>query len=155
MDTFLKPNARSGDGLSRGPFIPPWLEPLAGRVDLSERWRQVMRPATSRHPTRPAGYFSLHLPVWRAVFESFDPAYTRAPLEVRYPFLDVRLLRFLMRMPVIPWCREKYLIRYAFRRELPRMIRQRQKTPLRGSPYLEQMRRHGLPSIRKTPDLEH
>jgi len=137
-----------------GPTIPSWMEPLASRADLVDRWHHVMRPAASAHPTRPAGYFSLQLPLWQSLFESFDPSHTRASLDVRYPFLDLRLLRFLIRVPVIPWCREKYLLRFAFAGDLPVAIRRRSKAPLRGSPYLEKVRIDGLPPIRRTPLLE-
>ena len=112
-----------------------------------------MRPARSEHPTRPAGYFSFHLPLWQAMFDSVDPAYTRAALDVRYPFLDLRVLGFLMRVPVIPWCRDKYLFRYAFRSDLPGEVFHRQKTPLQGNPYQAKVLLDGLPPIRQTQGL--
>lgn len=113
-----------------------------------------MRAATSEHPTRPAGYFSLQLPLWQSMFASVDPAYTGALLEVRYPFLDLRLIRFLMRVPAVPWCRGKHLLRYAFRHDLPDAVRRRPKSPLRRQPYVEKIRRDGLPPVSLTPGLE-
>jgi asparagine synthase (glutamine-hydrolysing) len=113
-----------------------------------------MSAADSHHPVRPVAYFSLQMPLWHTVFDSLDPSYTGVPLEVRHPYLDIRLLRFLLRLPVVPWCRGKYLLRSAFRDVLPAIVLRRPKTPLRGHPMQEQVRRYGLPPVRTTPRLE-
>ena len=130
------------------PSIPPWISAgLIERLRLQERWEQVMRATGSAHPVRPVAYGSLHTPLWPSVFDGLDAACTRVPLEVAYPFLDLRVLRFLMRVPVVPWCRDKYLLRYAFRDMLPRPIRTRPKTPLQGHPHHEKVRRDGFPAV--------
>ena len=137
------------------PAVPPWLAPaLVHRLRLEDRWRDVMRREDARHPVRPIAYFSLRMPLWQAVFDSLDPSYTGVPLEVRHPFLDIRVLRFLLRLPVVPWCRNKYLLRRAFRNVLPAAVLHRRKTSLRGDPMLERVRRYGLPPMRLTPRLE-
>jgi asparagine synthase (glutamine-hydrolysing) len=137
------------------PAIPSWMSiDLVERLHLRERWADVMRTAGSAHPVRPVGYGSLHMPAWQSVFDGLDAAYTRVPLEVAYPFLDLRMLRFLMRVPVVPWCRDKYLFRYAFRDVLPRAVRRRPKTPLHGYPHHEKVRRDGWPGVIASPRLE-
>jgi asparagine synthase (glutamine-hydrolysing) len=55
--------------------------------------------------------------------------------EIRYPFLDLRLARFLMRLPQIPWAVEKSLLRVAMKGLLPRQILRRPKAPLAGNPW--------------------
>jgi asparagine synthase (glutamine-hydrolysing) len=135
--------------------LPSWISPdLVERLRLRDRWAQVMRPLESAHPVRPVAYASLRMPLWQSIFDALDPAYTRVPLEVAYPFLDLRVLRFLMRVPVLPWCRDKYLLRYAFRRALPSAVTGRAKTPLRGHPHLEKVRRDGWPRVVLSPRLD-
>ena len=136
------------------PAIPPWISrELADRLHLDDRWRSVMRPPVSAHPTRPAAYFSMQLPLWQDLFDSWDPSYTGVALEVRHPFLDVRLLRFLFSVPVIPWCRDKHLLRYVFGGDLPAAVRRREKTPL-TVPDRARVARDGLPPVTRSPRLE-
>ena len=138
-----------------GASIPPWISAdLIDRLRLRERWEQVMRATGSAHPVRPVAYGSLHTPLWPSLFDGVDAAYTRVPLEVAYPFLDLRVLRFLMRVPVVPWCRDKYLLRYAFKDVLPPEVRNRPKTPLQGHPHHEKIRRDGWPGIVTSPRLD-
>ncbi|MFN2581994.1 MAG: asparagine synthetase B [Candidatus Dormibacteria bacterium] len=145
--------AASIDGTATPP-IPSWMSrDLVARLDLEERWRFVMRPALSRHPARPAAYFSLQLPLWQAVFDEWDPCYTGVALDVRHPWLDIRVLRFLLTVPVIPWCREKHILRYAFADDLPPQVRRRPKTPLSGSLEHAKIARDGLPPVVRSPRL--
>ena len=55
-------------------------------------------------------------------------------METRAPFLDVRLIRFLLRVPPLPWCMQKELLREATRGILPEEIRLRPKVPLQEDP---------------------
>jgi len=68
------------------------------------------------------------------MFETEDAAWTGVPVEMRAPLLDQRLLRFLLRLPPVPWCMEKGLLREAMRGILPEEIRLRPKTPLSVEP---------------------
>ena len=64
------------------------------------------------------------------MYETEDAAWTGVPVESRAPLLDLRMLRFLLRVPPVPWCMEKELLREAMRGILPEEIRSRPKTPL-------------------------
>ena len=134
--------------------FPAWLNPeLVARLDLGERWRQGNSREAFQHPVRPSGYASLQSPLWQSVFESFEPSYTGVAMEARHPHADIRLLRFMLSLPALPWCRKKYIIRCATRGLLPEAVRLRPKTPLNGDPEYEQVQRYGMPPVFATPEL--
>jgi asparagine synthase (glutamine-hydrolysing) len=136
------------------PVFPTWLNPdLVARLDLRERWRGINASPTSAHPVRPAGYAGLLLPLWQSIFESSEPGYTGVPLEVRHPYVDIRLLRFMLSVPALPWCREKHLVRCAARGILPEMVRSRPKTALNGRPECERAKQHGVPAVHASEQL--
>jgi asparagine synthase (glutamine-hydrolysing) len=111
--------------------FPTWFNPaLAARLQLRERWRYFGQLPYSTHPIRPRAYHSLQSPLWQALFESFDAGTTKTLYEVRYPFVDIRMLRFLLAVPALPWCRSKYLLRRAMRGSLPRPVLRRKKKGL-------------------------
>ena len=142
------------NGQEYAPVFPEWIAPdLVQRFQLRERWRDAIRTPTSLHPIRPVAYASLLSPLWQSVFETLEPSYTRAPLEVRHPYIDVRLLRFLLRVPVVPWGRQKQLLRLALRGVLPEAVQRRVKAPLGGNPDYERVRRDGLPATRSSGRL--
>jgi asparagine synthase (glutamine-hydrolysing) len=114
---------------------PGWLEPGFERdLDLRDRWRELQRPAKAVHPLHPDGYAALTGAFWPSVFESEDAGWTGAPVEARAPLLDQRLLCFLLRVPPVPGCMNKELLRTAMKGLLPVEVRVRKKTPLRGDP---------------------
>jgi asparagine synthase (glutamine-hydrolysing) len=121
---------------------PPWLNPDFERAQrLRERWQELRRPVASRHPIHPRAYASLTGPYWSSLLEGEDAAWVRIPIEVRAPFLDVRMVRFLLRIPPVPWCANKQLARAAMRGQLPDTIVKRRKTPLLADPLLAHVRR--------------
>ena len=108
-----------------------WLdESFAKQTDLYERWK---RPSVN--PASPAN------PLWTALFEGYDSSSTKLNLEVRHPFIDVRLVEFLASIPVHPWRTNKHILRVAMKDQLPAAILNRQKTPLAGDPALQLVRR--------------
>src|SRR5207249_2248040 len=121
------------------PF-PDWLNAsFASRMRLRQRWddhaqRGARLPS---HPVRPIAYWSFHTPLWEALFRRMDAQETAAPIEIRHPFLDLRVLRYMLAVPTIPWCRAKYLERRAMRTALPLSVLRRPKSPLKGEPYWE------------------
>lgn len=128
--------------------FPAWLnQDLISNLQLRDRWflhTETVLPGV--HPVRPRAFNSLRSVLWQRLFEEYDAANTGAPLEVRHPYVDLRLLRFMLAVPVLPWCRVKYLIRYAMGRSLPQEILRRPKTPLAGAPVFDKARRSGLPA---------
>ena len=136
------------------PVFPAWIAPdLVDRLELRERWRRANLPTTSEHPVRPTAYASLLTAQWQWLFETLEPAYTGSALEIRHPYMDVRLLRFLLRVPALPWCRTKHIQREALRGFVPETVRRRPKSSLSGSPDYERFLRHGLPATRSLEAL--
>lgn len=112
---------------------PPWLEPQFAREQhLHERWLELQKSAASSHPLHPIGYAGLTNDYWSRVFEAEDAAWTGTVIELRTPLLDSRVLRYLLRVPPVPWSMDKSLLREAMRDLLPEAIRLRSKTPLLG-----------------------
>jgi len=125
------------------PRFPRWIEPdFARRMSLVERWKEVnSHSASERHPILPGAHASLDSPQWAYLFEHENPGVTRRPVEVRYPFLDLRIVEYLLALPPFPWFFEKNLLREAMVGCLPESVRRRPKTPLAGDPLAEWLRR--------------
>jgi hypothetical protein len=100
---------------------------------------------------------ALESKVWAPLFEGYDEESTGLALEVRHPFIDVRLVDYLLSIPVRPWCANKHILRRAMKDRLPAAIVNRPKTPLAGDPALQMMRRASVrwrDSFEVTPQLE-
>jgi len=123
-------------------FFPPWLdEKFATRLHLRARWAEINRPGPPpRRAPRPSAFESFRSVQWAQMFELFDAGVTRLPLEFRHPFFDLRVVSFLLRLPALPWCSDKELLRLALRGVLPEEIRLRPKTPLVADPLVEALR---------------
>lgn len=124
---------------------PMWLnKAFEDRLGLRARWTRLADPAPAgEHPLRADAYRKMTMPVWPSYFESWDPGVTRVPVEGRYPFLDVRLVEYLMAIPPIPWCVNKQIVRESMQGRLPDRIRRRRKTPLAGDPLVAHLRAPG------------
>ena len=86
---------------------------------------------------------------WRTHRQPIDPV-------VRHPFIDVRLVEYLLSIPAKPWCVNKHILRRAMKDRLPRAVLDRPKTPLGGDPALQLTRRAGvrwLDNFEVTPQL--
>jgi asparagine synthase (glutamine-hydrolysing) len=103
--------------------FPPWLdETFASRTDARGRWEAMEVLEDSRHPFRPIGFHSFASASWSRLFESMDPGFTEAPVEFWHPYVDLRLVRYMLSVPSLPWCRRKYLLRQAMRNILPEEV---------------------------------
>lgn len=126
---------------------PPWLAPdiaaLARRDDASP----------PPHPWHPRAMASFGSAIWPALFATFDDDEAQAPLLWRHPYLDLRVLEFLLAVPPVPWARRKLLLRRAMRGRLPREILERRKTPLAASSFALPVATHGLPPLARDPRL--
>ncbi|MGA2953030.1 MAG: asparagine synthase-related protein [Caulobacteraceae bacterium] len=131
--------------------IPPSILRPEAAVRLGidpDHW--PVTPVDWIHPARPSAHRSLQTPLWSSLFEGLDPAVTGASLEFRHPYVDVRMLRFLLTVPPLPWARRKLLVRRAMRGRLPPAVLARDKTPLArhfSTPDLSQ-----LPSVTLEPE---
>lgn len=120
---------------------PQWLNPsFAQRLQLRERWQYINnhKPEVI-HPFRSQAYRDLLSPVWNPFLEGYDAGFSGVPVEVRFPFLDLRLLNYLLAIPPLPWCVDKQLIRMAMASQLPDAVRLRSKTPVTGNPILARL----------------
>ncbi len=123
--------------------FPGWLEPeLVKRMNLEDRWHEFsVDRATPSHPNRPAAHASLLHPRWANSLELQDPGVTRCALEVRHPFLDLRIVDYVLALPPFPWTFQKSLLRAAITGHLPEGVRLRPKTMLAGDPLKESLKR--------------
>ena len=129
---------------------PTWLNStFESQQKLRERWRELNVSAKPLHPLHPNAYASLTSPYWAYVLEEEEAPWTGVALENRGPLLDLRLVRFLLRIPPVPWCMEKRLLREAMRGQLPDTVLLRKKTPLQADPLqvFEKERRWSPPLL--------
>jgi asparagine synthase (glutamine-hydrolysing) len=115
--------------------VPEWLgHDLLSVFDARGRRRDVHARRSIWRGARHRAISDAIDPWWPAMFEGLDPGATRRPVELRYPFFDVRLASFVLRLPSFPWCLGKHVLRTAMKGRLPETIRTRPKTPLAASP---------------------
>ena len=108
--------------------LPAWLHrAFVERCQLQSRWDRAQQQSPSAHPTRPEAYDSLSVSFWPHRFTNLDPGVTQIPLETRYPFFDLRLISFLLRVPPMPWFAQKHILRSAMKTTLPEQVRARAK----------------------------
>ncbi len=110
---------------------PTWLNPdYEQRLHLRERYDALWRWQPSPvHPRRPTVHKYLTFPDWSPEGEYFHRL-DFTPLPVMMPFLDLRLIDFLLSMPPQPLFKRKGLIRRALQGYLPAELLTRPKMPL-------------------------
>jgi asparagine synthase (glutamine-hydrolysing) len=117
------------------PPFPVWIAPsLVESLHLHERWTDYWNDLPQVHPTRPQAYGLLGQPGWQRLHEYTDAAAMDARIVYRNPYLDLRLVRFLLRVPPMPWFAEKELLREAMRGRLHEDVRTRRKRPIGSDP---------------------
>lgn len=128
--------------------IPRWLDPdFVQRVGLHERIKELGEGGDASHPWHPEAMTNFTSPIWPRYFDNMNFQETLAPVLWRHPFLDLRVLHFMLTAPPIPWGWKKQLMRRAMRGRLPAEVLAREKTPLPCHPELTIMRRAGLPRV--------
>lgn len=133
------------------PAFPQWLAPeFRQGARLEARWKECdgLPKSWMRHPIHPRGHASLSLPLWTNMFEQENAGATGYPVEVRYPFLDLRIVNYLLALPPFPWFFQKMLLREAMAGRIPERVRVRPKTPLQGDPLSEQLNRMGTARLK-------
>ncbi len=134
------------------PAFPEWISrDFAKDMKLKERWKEWgMHPHLPlEHPIHPRAHASLSLPQWTHMFEQENAGVTRFPVETRYPFLDLRIVNFLLALPPFPWFFQKMLLREAMTGRLPETVRMRPKTPVQSDTLSEQFRRTGIERLKQ------
>ena len=135
--------AESVDDLAPLSASPPWMEKdFVVRADVEFRLRAASRLEESAHPWHPRAIASFTSAIWSPLLESFDVAVTGTPIEWRHPYLDLRVLNFLLSVPPIPWARRKLLVRRAMQGILPEAVLSREKSPLVEDPIVRMLQRH-------------
>jgi asparagine synthase (glutamine-hydrolysing) len=149
LPRILRPFKEWWRGKPEQAHFPAWLDQdFASQLKLRERWEENQRvSAACPHPRRPEAYRSFEGPVWGYLFSQCDAEAIGTAAEFRHPFVDLRLLRYMLAVPVVPWCREKYLVRRAMQQVLPAPVLLRPKSPLTSDPAWEGARRFGLTAL--------
>lgn len=102
---------------------------------------------------RPAAVASLTSPVWQSFFDDFDFQESLSSVVWRHPFLDLRMLKFMLSVPAVPWTWKKRLVRDAMSGLLPKEVLSREKAPLPVYPSVLAIKRCGLPPIENTAQV--
>ena len=89
-------------------------------------------------------------PLFPAYFEWAHPQATGLRVETRWPFVDLRVLSFAVRLHPFPWCVSKHLVRRAVQTSLPIEVLERPKTALGRDPLAAFVAAHGLPQWRES-----
>jgi len=125
------------------PELPVWIRSdLLKSYDGQGRWEEFWHMSHIDRSFLRSGVVPRFLPnyYWAQYVESYDPEMTRATIEYRWPFLDIRLIQELLAFPPLPWFNDKFILRESMRGQLPETLRKRPKSPLQGHPYLEQVK---------------
>jgi asparagine synthase (glutamine-hydrolysing) len=137
--------------------FPRWLNvDFENQMHLCKRWRELRGRTTwqKRHPWHCRAYEMLTSSYCVSLLEGEDAASTGFALEARMPFMDLRVQRFLLRIPPVPLCIDKELLRRATAELVPEQIRSRPKTPLLDDPLVLQVKRTGWSPVPLTESLE-
>ena len=137
----LKIRTRIKRMLRKADLLPEWIdESFAKQTNLQERWEQFWANRVDAGK-RPAAMRALNSKIWTSLFEGYDRGSTGLNLDVSHPFLDIRLVEYLLAIPTKPWCVNKHILRCAMSHKLPAAVLNRPKTGLMGDPALQLVRR--------------
>ena len=128
---WLRERKRNGDNSHVAPYpYPGWINPeFESRLKLKERWHEIWSwKLPHAHPRHPRIHEALVQPDWNT-----DDIYMHCNFtlpEERDPFLDQRLVEFVLSLPPLPWLYKKHLLRKSMAEKLPAELIKRPKTPL-------------------------
>jgi asparagine synthase (glutamine-hydrolysing) len=116
--------------------LQDWVNPeFAHRLSLKDRlplWECQTSDPLDALATPPERRFIA--PLWNRYLCRCDIAQYREPVEIRFPYLDLRVVSFGLSLPKMPWHCNKHLLRRLGATTLPKEITSRPKTGLRGDP---------------------
>ncbi len=109
---------------------PGWLNPeFEKKLNLKKKWSEKWRePARGVHGRHPVIYKHLLTPDWNTDDVYMNTDFTLS--EKRDPFLDPRLVEFVLSLPAVPWLFKKHLLRKYMHGVLPEEITRRPKAVL-------------------------
>ncbi|MEH6584246.1 MAG: asparagine synthase-related protein [Halioglobus sp.] len=109
---------------------PPWINPeLEEQLQLKKRWQKYCDlSSSSTHPRHPWLQEALVDPDWNT--DDMQADNQAALTEQRDPFMDLRLVKFVLSLRSLPWLYKKHILRQSMKHRLPEIITQRPKTPL-------------------------
>jgi asparagine synthase (glutamine-hydrolysing) len=137
-----------------GVALPQWLDrDFVDRTHLAERIGTLGLVGETNHPWHPYAMACFTGPLWQRHFGDFDFQESLAPVVWRHPYFDLRVLRFMLSVPPVPWGWKKHLLREAMRGRLPDEVLAREKTSLPYAPDLASIRATGLPAFSGTGAL--
>ncbi|MEN8147744.1 MAG: asparagine synthase-related protein [Campylobacterota bacterium] len=111
---------------------PLWLNPdFEKRLNLKKEWKTMWshlkekRSVKSRYSKLES---SLLRPDWSTDDILMNSSFTTS--EKRDPFLDLRMVEFILALPALPWLFNKHILRQSMKDRLPNEVLYRPKTPL-------------------------
>lgn len=132
--------------VDRAAPAPPWIRPeWASRLALADRWRDPDLPAGPKGFAQHNRYAAMAPPHRELVFDPILACAARHGVELRHPFHDLRLIRFVMGAAGGMLLREdqpKYLLREAMRGTLPEPIRMRRDKAHFAGPVIDAIDRY-------------
>lgn len=118
---------------------PPWLRP-----ELAVHAPSLQRRPAKLHPYRDYSYRIISGPLVPASIGHMAPVASALHMSCAYPYLDLRVVRFGLRLPSVPWCWDKHVVRNALRGRVPPEVVTRRKTPLQGNVLTAALERFGF-----------
>jgi asparagine synthase (glutamine-hydrolysing) len=130
LDPRVQRQMREANGRARYNY-PAWLNPeFEARLGLKERWDQFWNwEAEGSAVFQPQAHKAMIGNMWGTSPEQMD-AFDFTPPRMIMPFIDLRLVRFVLALPPQPFNRNKYILRQAMHDTLPSEVLKRPKTPL-------------------------
>ncbi len=121
---------RSKETLHQPYPMPQYLNPeFKQKIDIKEIWdRSLTNTYGALHIRHPEATYNLVSPDWNT-----DDIIMKSPFpfsEERDPFLDLRLVNYILSIPSLPWLFNKHILRESMKEFLPKEIINRPKTPL-------------------------
>jgi asparagine synthase (glutamine-hydrolysing) len=133
-------------------LIPHWIEPeFVHRIGLADLIKPIQYPGHAGSRARRAIYTTIMADIAPRGAIKLDQLGMRLGVDYRYPFIDIRLIRFALAIPPDLWFRggiEKVLLRQALGEYLPAVIRNRTQIITISALFDRAMRDREVPKIR-------